>query len=113
MNVVFLIQERLTEMGEWLSINGIAVYGSKPWRAQNDSINSHVWYTCQPDSSVHFQAEKTTKELREFIQQRKLMNANSAGTKANLTKLRAAEEKWKRYIVHVLAGCLCYEFKLP
>jgi len=80
-------------MGEWLSINGEAVYGSKPWRAQNDSTNPHVWYTCQPTDSVHLQAKQTTKELRAFVQERK----NVTQPKAKSSHLREAEEKWKRY----------------
>lgn len=37
-------QERLLEMGEWLKINGPAIYGSAPWReAQNDTVTKGVW----------------------------------------------------------------------
>ena len=32
-------------MGSWLSINGEAVYESRPWKHQNDSSNAYVWYT--------------------------------------------------------------------
>ena len=29
-------------MGEWLKINGEAIYGSVPWSYQNDTVNSKV-----------------------------------------------------------------------
>lgn len=32
-------------MGNWLEINGEAIYGSRPWKYQNDSLKPGVWYT--------------------------------------------------------------------
>ncbi|XP_071141224.1 alpha-L-fucosidase-like [Mytilus edulis] len=37
--------ERLSQMGEWLKVNGEAIYFSVPWNFQNDHVNQHVWYT--------------------------------------------------------------------
>ena len=37
-----IFQERLNQMGEW-SVNGEAVYSTKPWRAQNDTLTPVVW----------------------------------------------------------------------
>ena len=35
----------MRQLGEWLDINGEAIYSSSPWSYQNDSSNSDVWYT--------------------------------------------------------------------
>ncbi|KAK7004991.1 alpha-L-fucosidase [Biomphalaria glabrata] len=43
--IVPIFEERLRQMGEWLAVNGEAIYASKPWSHQNDSYNPDVWYT--------------------------------------------------------------------
>ncbi|CAG9822075.1 unnamed protein product [Phaedon cochleariae] len=47
-----IFQQRLKELGDWLAINGEAIYGSKPWSTQNDSLDSSVWYTASKDDNV-------------------------------------------------------------
>lgn len=37
-----LFEERLRSMGDWLRLNGEAVYGSRPWVHQN---SGNVWFT--------------------------------------------------------------------
>ncbi|XP_028395159.1 alpha-L-fucosidase-like [Dendronephthya gigantea] len=43
--IVPIFQERLTEMGDWLRVNGEAIYASKPWRVQNETKTPGIWYT--------------------------------------------------------------------
>ncbi|XP_045478922.1 alpha-L-fucosidase [Harmonia axyridis] len=40
-----IFEERLKDLGSWLKINGEAIYGSKPWTYQNDTLTSGVWFT--------------------------------------------------------------------
>lgn len=43
-------EERLTQMGTWLQVNGEAIYGSRPWKSQNDTFTPGVWYTSKNDT---------------------------------------------------------------
>ncbi|KAG0717008.1 Alpha-L-fucosidase [Chionoecetes opilio] len=45
-----VMEERLRQMGSWLDINGEAIYGSKPWKHQNDTLTPAVWYTSKGDT---------------------------------------------------------------
>ena len=40
-----IFAERLRALGAWLRVNGAAIYGSAPWRAQNDTAALDVWFT--------------------------------------------------------------------
>jgi len=43
-----IMEERLLEIGEWLGVNGEAVYGTKPWRVPSEG--EYVRYTATQDS---------------------------------------------------------------
>lgn len=47
-----IFQDRLKGLGEWLGINGEAIYGTQPWTVQNDTLTSNVWYTSK-DKAVY------------------------------------------------------------
>lgn len=38
-----IYEERLLSMGQWLRINGDAIYKTKPWRYQIDSKQNKLW----------------------------------------------------------------------
>ncbi|CAL8125240.1 unnamed protein product [Orchesella dallaii] len=49
--IAVIMEERLLQMGEWLGINGEAIYGSIPWTHQNDTLTKGVWYTTNKSKS--------------------------------------------------------------
>ncbi|KAL2734508.1 alpha-L-fucosidase [Vespula maculifrons] len=44
-----IFEERLRGIGSWLKVNGEAIYNTKPWKIQNDTLTSDVWYTQSKD----------------------------------------------------------------
>jgi len=38
-------EERLRQLGQWMKINGDAIYKTKPWKHQNDTVTGDTWYT--------------------------------------------------------------------
>jgi len=49
--IIPIFQERLLEVGEWLSINGEAIYNTRPWLHQNETV-ANIWYTSR-ESAVY------------------------------------------------------------
>ena len=41
--IIPLFEERLRQLGSWLQVNGEAIYASKPWKHQNDTVTPAVW----------------------------------------------------------------------
>ncbi|XP_005102731.1 alpha-L-fucosidase [Aplysia californica] len=50
-HIVPIYEERLSQMGSWLKVNGEGVYGSRPWTSQNETVTEGVWYTKKTDAS--------------------------------------------------------------
>lgn len=50
-----IFEERLRGIGDWLAINGEAIYNTKPWIVQNDTSAHNVWYT-QKKNEKHIYA---------------------------------------------------------
>jgi len=48
-----IYEERLRQMGSWLAVNGEAIYASKPWKHQNDTVTSYVWLELFLVPSLH------------------------------------------------------------
>lgn len=44
--------DRLLGLGAWLGVNGGAIYGTRPWRVQNETA-AHTWYTASPSGAVN------------------------------------------------------------
>jgi len=47
-----IFADRLLGLGAWLKVNGPAIYGTRPWRAQNETAAA-TWYTESPGGSVN------------------------------------------------------------
>lgn len=45
-----IYEERLKQMGNWLTVNGEAIYDTQPWKRANDTLSNHVWYTTKGEA---------------------------------------------------------------
>ena len=41
--IIPIFEERLRQVGQWLKVNGEAIYGTKPWIHQNDTVTKYLW----------------------------------------------------------------------
>ena len=41
-----IFEQRLRTLGEWMRLNGEAIYATRPWVYQNDTFDGNVWYVC-------------------------------------------------------------------
>lgn len=47
-----IFEERLSDVGSWLAINGEAIFGTQPWVLQNDTLTNYVWYDYTLDKYI-------------------------------------------------------------
>ncbi|CAF99452.1 unnamed protein product, partial [Tetraodon nigroviridis] len=64
--VVF--EERLRGIGAWLSVNGEAIYATRPWRIQNETANVPVWYTSKGSTVYAILTARPSIPVLELLQ---------------------------------------------
>ncbi|XP_054165346.1 alpha-L-fucosidase-like, partial [Oppia nitens] len=83
-----IFEERLRDLGHWLSINGEAVYSSKPWTHQNDTKTPDVWYTMQEKTTVYsivLNWPKNNELELGSVDHKTVKSVDLLGEKGNLT----------------------------
>ena len=65
-----LVKERLLEMGEWLKINGDAIYGTRPWKVYGEGPTKVV----EGHLSERKNADNTAEDIR-FTQKNEILYA--------------------------------------
>nr|XP_002132133.1 alpha-L-fucosidase-like [Ciona intestinalis] len=85
--------ERLQDFGAWMSVNGEAVYGSKPWRMVQDTMDSNVRYTTQVSTGSLLRAQAHVRELKEKVRERKRKTEE---------KLRAEKKQLEKEFANVV-----------
>ena len=86
-----IFHDRLKGVGNWLKVNGEAIFNTKPWVHQQDELNENVWYTRSKDTkSIYAAFLKFTlseyvcvRNMREFATEGRhfeVLGANSFAT---------------------------------
>nr|CAD7439005.1 unnamed protein product [Timema bartmani] len=65
-----IFEERLRDLGSWLKVNGKAIYSTKSWVFQNDTVTSGVWYTKGNENDVD---QKVYAIVLEWPKERQLL----------------------------------------
>ncbi len=53
-SIPLIEQQLLSEMGDWLRLNGDAIYNSVPYMVQKDVTTEGVWYTSNAQQTVTY-----------------------------------------------------------
>jgi len=103
-------QERLLQMGEWLGVNGEAIYESVPHTVQNDTVTPGIWFTADenktkvyalmtswPGQTVHLGAVNSTTSMTVNLlgfPNTLLWSVADPGIRVNLPRLDDVNSKW-------------------
>ncbi|CAG2169798.1 unnamed protein product, partial [Oppiella nova] len=91
---VYILEERLRGLGDWLNVNGEAVYSSHPWTHQNDTTTKGVWYT-HKDQDVYamvlFWPKNNEVELGS-VAHNSVSNVQMLGVEGNLEHKAGADD---------------------
>ncbi|EDV27338.1 uncharacterized protein TRIADDRAFT_37144 [Trichoplax adhaerens] len=85
--IVPIFQERLSQLGQWLKVNGDGIYETRPWHVAKDSSNSNVWYTSKNGTvyAIVLKWPGSTLSLAEPMVQAKETKIGLLGYKGNFS----------------------------
>ncbi|CAH8597154.1 unnamed protein product [Schistosoma turkestanicum] len=81
-----IYEERLLQLGEWLSISGEGIYGTKPWRIQKEPKLDFVWYTYKKPKTDENWIKFLEKPFLYLMKRISRIKQNPAIVYAHLTK---------------------------
>nr|CAH8874540.1 unnamed protein product [Trichobilharzia regenti] len=81
-----IYEERLIQLGEWLSVNGEAIYETQPWRIQRETKPDFVWYTYKVKDTIESVDLSRQMTILDFINNLQYFKENPATVYAILTQ---------------------------
>ncbi|XP_064480049.1 alpha-L-fucosidase-like [Ornithodoros turicata] len=92
-----IFEERLITLGKWLATVGEAIYGTRPWEFQNDTVTGDVWYTASGAADANGTPEVVYAFLLEWPASGLLrLGALTPGTTTEMTLLgNSLKLSWK------------------
>ncbi|KAJ8298148.1 hypothetical protein KUTeg_024679 [Tegillarca granosa] len=112
--IVPLFQERLTQLGQWLRVNGEAIYGTTPWTYEKDSSAEGVWYTSKQiqGQTVEWNGIIKLSALANFIDKNTKVTWIGYGEKIEWQSKDGLEIKIPRLYPHEMPCEWAWTFKI-